>query len=150
MARPSMVAVSMPCSMTCSPIPRSRSSEPRVTRCKTERESRSSRVTLAHQLHDEIELRPGRLRAAGDVDMDVVAVDAVAEKRVDLMIGVLVGRRSAAVAKKYCRKLPEGPFYDVDFRRGLPTVPTCGFVIAGVSVGRRSFADTHSRRNRAT
>jgi hypothetical protein len=27
--------------------------------------------------------------------MDVVAVDAVAEKRVDLMIGISVGRRSA-------------------------------------------------------
>ena len=34
---------------------------------------------VAQQLQDEIELRAGGLRAAGDVDVDVVAVDAVAE-----------------------------------------------------------------------
>jgi hypothetical protein len=73
--------------------------------------------------------------------VDVVAVDAIAEKRVDLVVGVLVGRRSAAVAKKRCRKLPRRPFADVDFRRELSTVLTCGFVITRLSVDRRSFAD---------
>ncbi|MFF2205151.1 hypothetical protein [Streptomyces sp. NPDC058145] len=48
-------------------------------------------VALAQQLHDEVELRAGRLRAAGDVEVDVVAVDAVAEECVDMMIRVLVG-----------------------------------------------------------
>jgi hypothetical protein len=45
-ARPSIVEVSMPYSITCRPMPRSRSSAPRVTRCSNERESRSSRVTF--------------------------------------------------------------------------------------------------------
>jgi hypothetical protein len=34
------------------------------------------RVALAQQLEHEVELRPGRLRAACTVDVDVVAVDA--------------------------------------------------------------------------
>ena len=44
MARPSTVVVSMPCSVTFRPMPRPRSSAPRVIRCSTERDSRSRRV----------------------------------------------------------------------------------------------------------
>jgi hypothetical protein len=36
-------------------------------------------VALAHQLHDEVEFGAGGFRAAGDIDVDVVAVDAVAQ-----------------------------------------------------------------------
>jgi len=36
-------------------------------------------VSFAHQLHDEVEFGAGGFRAAGDVDMDIVAVDAVTE-----------------------------------------------------------------------
>ncbi|MFG2987320.1 hypothetical protein ACGFYQ_39830 [Streptomyces sp. NPDC048258] len=43
----------------------------------------SSDWKVATQLHDEAERRAGGFRAAGDVDVDVVAFDAVAEKRVD-------------------------------------------------------------------
>jgi len=46
MARPSAVPVSMPCSSTLRPMPRSRSEAPRVTRCRTERPRRSSRVMI--------------------------------------------------------------------------------------------------------
>lgn len=46
LARASIVDVSMPCSITCSPMSRSRKSAPSVTRWSTERESRSSRVTF--------------------------------------------------------------------------------------------------------
>jgi hypothetical protein len=54
-ARPSAVVVSMPCSTTCRPTPRSRNSAPSVTRCKTERPRRSSRVIFRKQrFHAEI------------------------------------------------------------------------------------------------
>lgn len=43
----SKVEVLMPFSMTCSPMPRSRRSAPRVTWCSSERESRSNRVTFS-------------------------------------------------------------------------------------------------------
>jgi hypothetical protein len=43
-ARPAAVVVSMPCSITCRPTPRSRSSAPSVTRCRTERPIRSRRM----------------------------------------------------------------------------------------------------------
>ena len=43
---------------------------------------------------------------------------------------------------RMCRNLPVGPFTDVDSRRALPTLPTCGFVITRASVGRRSFINT--------
>ena len=46
-ARPSAVEVSMPCSMTCRPTPRSRNSAPSVTRCRTDRPRRSKRVIFS-------------------------------------------------------------------------------------------------------
>nr|WP_272871452.1 hypothetical protein [Candidatus Frankia alpina] len=46
MARPSAVVVSMPCSTTCRPTPRSARTAPRVTRCSRDRPSRSRRVTF--------------------------------------------------------------------------------------------------------
>lgn len=46
-ARPSAVVVSMPWSMTCRLTPRSRRSAPSVTRCRTERPRRSSRVVFS-------------------------------------------------------------------------------------------------------
>jgi hypothetical protein len=58
------------------------------------------------------------------------------------MIGVLVGRRCAAVANEHRRNPSAGPFSDIDCRRELPTLPTCGFAITAPSVDRRSFADT--------
>lgn len=56
-------------------------------------------VALAEQLHHEVELRPGYLGAAGDVDMDVAVLDAGAAERVDLMVGVLVRRGDAGVTE---------------------------------------------------
>jgi hypothetical protein len=41
-----------------------------------------------------------------------------------------------------CRNLSTGPFTDLDFRRKLPTLPACGFVITCASVSRWSFGDT--------
>jgi hypothetical protein len=74
--RPSIV--SMPCSMMCRPMPRSRRSAPRVTRWSTDRERRSSRVTLnvspsSRSCMTRSSFGRG-LRVAGLVDVDVVDV----------------------------------------------------------------------------
>ncbi|MGI5518265.1 aldehyde dehydrogenase family protein [Streptomyces sp. CA-106131] len=94
------------CSMTCSPIPRSRSSAPSVTRCSRERESRSSRVTFS--------VSPSRssCMTGSSFGRDAFAPLATStwmlsrstpwrRSGVDLMIGVLVGRRGAAVADEH-------------------------------------------------
>jgi hypothetical protein len=78
------VLVSMPCSMTCRPTPRS-------------------------QPQHVVELRAAGLGAAGVVDVDVVASDACALQRVDLMIWVLVSGRDAGVAEEHVSKIRDGP-----------------------------------------
>jgi hypothetical protein len=92
-ARPSTVAVSMPCSMTCKPIPRSRSSAPRVTRWRAERESRSSRVIFtrvarSQQLQHEAQHGAGGLGTARGVDVDIALLYSVSQERVDLVVGL--------------------------------------------------------------
>jgi hypothetical protein len=59
------------------------------------------RVAGAQQLHDEVEPRPGRPRAAGDVDVDVALGNAGTQERVDLVVGVLIGGRDPRVADQH-------------------------------------------------
>jgi hypothetical protein len=82
-ARPSMVAVSMPLLDDVQPDVElaqlgAEGHQVQYGAGEPVEPGHLQRVALAQQLHDE-ELRAGRFRAAGDVDVDVVAVDAVAE-----------------------------------------------------------------------
>jgi hypothetical protein len=59
------------------------------------------RVAVAQEPQDVVELRAAGLGAAGVVDVDVVIGDAGAAQRVDLVAGILVGRRDAGVAEEH-------------------------------------------------
>jgi len=52
-------------------------------------------VALAQDPQDDVELRAAGLRAAGVVNVDVTRGDAGASERIDLVLGILVGRRDA-------------------------------------------------------
>ncbi|WP_166427720.1 hypothetical protein [Nonomuraea mesophila] len=74
--------------------------------------------------------------------MDGIAVDARAQQRVDLVVGVLIGGTDPRVAEERCRNPLRAPFTDIDFRHELSTAPTCGSVIGPVTVDRRPLFDT--------
>ncbi|MFF1717965.1 hypothetical protein [Streptomyces sviceus] len=88
-ARPSIVDVSMPCSMT-----RSR----RVTLNVSP--SRSNCITRSSFGRDAF--------TPLDVDVDVVAVDAGPKQGVDLVTGVLVGGRDASAADEHVSESTDG------------------------------------------
>ena len=109
-ARPSAVAVSMPCSRTFNPIPCSRKSAPRVIRCNTERPNRSSRViTNVSPLRRRVSTASscGRrcFRTARVVGVDVRGVDPRPRQGVDLVGRILICARHPGVTEQHLSKI---------------------------------------------
>ena len=67
------------------------------------------RVAVAQQAQHVVELWTAGLGAAGVVDVDVVAGDAGALQRVDLVIWILVSGRDARVAEEHVSKIRDRP-----------------------------------------
>jgi hypothetical protein len=105
-ARPSIVSVSMPCSITCRPIFRVRPERHQVQHRPGQpiEAGDLQRVALAQQLQDEVELRPRGLRPGRRVEMDAGPVDSGSQERVDPMIGILVRCRYPRVAKVHASR----------------------------------------------
>ena len=77
--------------------------DPALTQLRTQGDQVQNRTSEAiqpgHHQHvpvpqhpqDQIQLRPGRLGAAGMIDMDIVAGDPRPQQGIDLMVRVLLG-----------------------------------------------------------
>ena len=135
----------MPCSMTCSAMLRSRRLARGVTRCSTERESRSSRMTFSLSPLSSWSTRSSFGRDAFAplvVSTWMLSRSMPARNRASIWSsGFWSAVETHAQPTSMWRNLPAAPFADVDFRREFPTLPTCGFVITGVGVlGRETPA----------